>query len=148
MSDDHIKAHDEAVRKDEREKIGKALIALHKRSQKLADVAKDLALDILKFNDAAGVLSQPNGSTPPTKAKRKPVAVTAEQVQTIGGLLKRHEAMAYSVKDVAEHNGAGIGLKTCAAALRQLVAEGKASETTRGRFRAVAQPAVADGAEQ
>jgi hypothetical protein len=99
---------------------------------------------------------QPNGSTPPAKAKRKPVAVAPVLVAKVSDVIQSLPTNLFTIQQIREdlnneypepEEGAPSA-KAIGAALRQLVAEGKASETPRGRFRAVAQPAVADGAEQ
>jgi len=135
---DNLKAYENEIRKDERAKFAKVI----DRARDLLDRADILLMDLVKATGQDA--PRGNGSTPPAKAKRKPVAVTNDQIAKVKAALQEQSPLSISDIDRALH----MGPKFVGAAVRCLVNLGEASETTRGRFRAVAQPAVADGAEQ
>jgi hypothetical protein len=135
---DHLKALFNEIRRDERVKVGKTLVALYKRSVKLCADADQLCIDLQK---AAGIGAMTDVA-PPAKAKRKPVTVTDAQKDAIA---TRLDSSPQRIVEIAKT--VAVSSKLAGEALRQLVAEGKASRTTNGKFRAVEQPA-ADGAEE
>ena len=134
----NLKAYENEIRAAERERIKKVLA----RIADLHAFAGQLLHDLMLKNgvDAA----QSNDNAPSAKAKRKPVAVTTEQKSAFAAKLGPHPL---KTADIARLMA--VSSRFAGEALRQLVAEGKASRTTGGKFRTVEQlplPAAADGA--
>lgn len=134
MSDNHIKAHDDAVRADERVKLAK----IHERIRDLLNKADILLIDIMSKTGQAT-----NGTAPQVKAKRKSVTADPVSVFAVFDTLKA-ATEPLTIKNVAQ--ATNLGPKIIGAALRACITSGSVIEQPKGKFRAVAQPAAADGA--
>lgn len=144
---ENLKKYENEIRADERKRVGKALEALYKRALKIGELHDSLAADLGKFNDAHHPVERTNGSALQVKAKRKPVTAPSDVCYRLSGTLidlsERYPNGRFSLKQL---NTQGVGPRVLAAAMRHLVGTRQAIEQPRGKFRAVAQPAVADGA--
>lgn len=123
----------------------KELARLSERAKKLAADATQLATDIAVFVNGGKNIPQPNGADEQPKRTRKPTEATADQIAQVQVVLVNF-AMPISIKAIFLSLDRKVGTRTIAAALRQLVAEGKAVEGPRGKFKPAAAAQEADGA--
>ncbi len=137
MTDNHIKAHDDAIRKDERDKAAKEY------DKGISLIAKGLELLDKAANPAFFKEAQPNGSAAPKAKANAPkgrserkVKTTPESMDKVLALLQLPPQPALQISEV--DRALNMGPRFVGAALRQLVAEGKAT-VKGGKYRAVAE---------
>ncbi len=120
-----------------------------KELAKLSARAKSLLLDVDRIHSQTSALvtdlavfcsrdeiNQPNGTAPAPKPERK-VKASDLQRDAVFHALATHTP--YSISEINRIAG-NLGPKIAGAALRQLVAEGRAVEGPRGKYKAVEQP--------
>jgi hypothetical protein len=124
----------------------KELAKLGDRAKQLAVNAAQLANDIAKFNAPDPDFHEVGEPVP--KAKRTPITVPAPAVAAIHGALAPYTDVAQTIAEIKADLVVpfdALSSKTVGAALRQLVAEGKAIESPRGRWKAVMASATGTG---